>query len=619
MIDSPVIRLVPAACFSLVCAALAQMPKPRFGPVAFEGLAVTTAKHTITLAPTGLPAQIDIKADRHEIPLPKRGARQPSLSAAELRAIGRGAQLRGPLRIEAIIDGKTVVADSASPVRPTLADGTVVATARLAADRLPLELTTRYAADGAVSAALTYGAAGMKLDELALVIELDGAVDTIVPGKPVDDIVHAYRPAEFALPAQPGTAWRNVPPPDAGVAAFPPRELPGIVRHLWVGNGDRGFTWLCEDREGWAVNEGLPTMILTRDDKALVTWRIVFVNTPTTLTAPMTVRFRLLTHPATAKPEDHRRRSWLAWPHGDTVGLPFAVSATPPTQALALLRADSATVWEHSVGFSVLNGPAGGDAISAGLNLADTYPIELFRYLAGTHTGSVVRLCSNASDLCRPGMSPATDRMVIARALLHDIGLDASRLAHLELAAVVAKALHACGYFESDGMTEFIPYWRSEMVARYGETFSSDDPFATTLTDPLGRVYVSAYCRPGGDGKGRRTLFVVANEGDKPVRERFYVSDPNRVFGRQGNSVTAQSLMDRWDFSGIPDESDWRKDRLEKQARSHAGKPDDDCVVLHDLEDDGYVVRQVKKNNLEVYGPLFVAPHSFRLLRGEGE
>ena len=63
--------------------------------------AVQTSKHTLTLAPSGLPEQIEIKADRSELSLEQRQNRAAP-SKVELRAIGRGPQLRAPVRIEAV-------------------------------------------------------------------------------------------------------------------------------------------------------------------------------------------------------------------------------------------------------------------------------------------------------------------------------------------------------------------------------------------------------------------------------------------------------------------------------------------------------------------------------------
>ena len=64
-----------------------------------ERMTVRTPRQVITLDPTGLPAQVEIKADPTELPLDKRHPRV-KVDEALLAAIGRGKQLRAPMRLE---------------------------------------------------------------------------------------------------------------------------------------------------------------------------------------------------------------------------------------------------------------------------------------------------------------------------------------------------------------------------------------------------------------------------------------------------------------------------------------------------------------------------------------
>jgi hypothetical protein len=205
--------------------------------------------------------------------------------------------------------------------------------------------------------------------------------------------------------------------------------------------------------------------------------------------------------------------------------------------------------------------------------------------------------------------------MAIGRALLHDIGVDPSGLGQLAGAANILRALDGFGYFKDDEKTEFLPYWRSGAVVRYGEAFKKTDAFTVTESNPAGRVHVSVFLRPTDSDPARhKALFVVVNEGDKPVREQFYILQPGRCFGGP-NMVTAQSVIRGWDFSGIPGDSDWRQEVLIGSARPDRGSPP---VHLRDLEDNGYVQARSVEGGMEIYGLLYVPARGMRLLVGAG-
>lgn len=602
----------------IAAAAWAGTAEPAPRPTAWDALpeakldgdTIATARHVITLAPTGLPAQIAIQADPRELPPAARNRRAEPLAEADLLAIGRGPQLRAPLRIEVSAEGRQAEAKPVAPAKPEMRDGAVRCEARLAAGPVAIALSLRYERDGALFGAITCGAEKAKVESLTLVADLGGPVDQIIIGQPVAASLRAYEPRHYVLSGEEGLVWGNAP----GEAEKGGPTEPGPVTHLFVGSGDRGFTWLAQSG-GWLVDEKLSAATLTRDQEGRATLRLHLINHAVTVQGEQTLAFALLTHPATFRPAEVRRRAWLAWPvEGEGQPMPLTLEARRGAErsVLPLLRADAATVFESLARHSLLSGVAGGDALSLKRNHAETWPMGLFRYLAGTHTGLVSRLRSNASALSRPGMSPATDRVLLARALLHDIGLDASRLAHLAGAARVLAALERFGLFEGDGDTEFIPYWRSETVARFGERFGSEGAFELAEKNPLARAYVSLYLRPAGRGRARKALIVIANDGPTDVRDQLYVLDPHRVFGG-ANRLERKAVISQYDFSAMGDTTDWGKPGLLGRS-SHRTK-----YVLQDLEDGGIVGQPVAKRGLEAYGPFIHVPaHSFRLLYGTG-
>lgn len=579
---------------------------PAFAQLKLEGLTLDAAKQTWTLAPTGLPAQIVIKAEPAELPMPLRAV---GAKAAEpdLQAIGRGPQLRSPIRLQALIGGQILVAQPAKPVQPVAADGGVNCVTELQAGALRGTLRLQYGADGAMTAEFTYGGQNVDVEKLELVLELAGACDTIIPGLPVAADGKAQPPAAYTLGTAEGIAWKNLP--DNAEAKLP--AYPGVLTHCFLGSGDRGFTWLAADATGFAVDAKLPTVLVERDKAGQLTWRLALVNTPTKMKDARTAKFALLVSPARAKVAGRRQAQWK--PFAGVAATPALAWAGRPA-ALDLVRADCATVHEAHAVRALLAGPAGGDALTAAATLADAYPMPLFRYLAAPQTGLTAQLRTNAAALAGPGASPACDRMALGRALLHDIGVDVSGLGHRAAVANLLRALDAFGYFKDDGKTEFLPYWRAGASVRYGEAFTKGGTFEVTEENPVARAYVSVYLRPAAkDPSKTQALFVVVNESDKPLREQFYLLQPQRLFGG-GNVLSAGAIIEGWDFSRIPEDSDWRKGVM----IGSAGNREKPHLFLRDVEDDGFMQASSTGGGMEIYGKLFIPARGFRVLFGSG-
>jgi hypothetical protein len=352
--------------------------------------------------------------------------------------------------------------------------------------------------------------------------------------------------------------------------------------------------------------------LLENDEAGRVTWRMRFINRTTRLSGTKDVKFAVLLHPASNKPADARRRAWLE-PADDT-----ATATAPLTVAsrgqladnTQPLRADAAATFEAFGASAVLEGPAGGRAVSATQDNAATYPLGLFRYLACTHTGLSARVVPETIRQVRPGGDRRADRIVLGRALLHDIGVDVATLAHLADAARLLSALDEFGYFEDN--VEFVPYWRSGSLVRYGEVAEAAEAFDVTEEGAQGRTYVSVFRRPFEE-RGRRgyqAMMVIVNERDQPARERLYLLDSQRLLGGPTASTVA-TIMGTYDAAGIPDDSDWNKRKW--PGRNGSRK------ALRDLEDRGAVIdSEAKGQTAEMFGPLFIPPHDFRIVYGYG-
>jgi hypothetical protein len=401
--------------------------------------------------------------------------------------------------------------------------------------------------------------------------------------------------------------WSNAPEKDA-----PGLPAPGPVRFAFVGWGDGGFS-LRSSGEQWQVDPARPTMTLRRDEAGNLAWHLLLVNHAAELVPDRAVELALQVHPRRRRPAAARRLSWLAWePEGDVA----AHAGLEPR------------------GHALLSGRRGGAAGSAEATLADAWPLPLWRFLAGTHTGTLARLATDAAELVRPGGPRDADRMALGRALLHDVGLDVSTLTHRLEAAKLLRTLHEFGFFADDGAGEFVPYWRSEAYVRYGEDFQAqaEDSFATTQADPMARVHVSLLRRPAGNGT-HQVLFFVVNEGPEPVREQFYVLDAPALFGehrgrgnrRAGNHLTRGAVAARWPDHGVP-ESDWdgRPPAVGVNTKDERAKAILSLCLL-DLVDDGIVAwgkmksEQVRRvGQQEVYGILHVPARGMRVLYATG-
>ncbi len=547
----------------------------------------------VTAGAGGLPDQIAIAAAPWELPLQSRGASDEAQTAV-LTRIGRGPQLRAPVRLEVVRNGQTEAAVAAGAATR---DGET-AKGRLKAGPTTIDVAAR-GTGGTLELALTYG--GGSVDSLALVFELAGTVDFALAGAPKPGL----SPQSLALKAGEGLVWSC-----AG----------GVPTHLFVGSGDRGWTVLGGDAAGWRVKPDAPVSTLTRGADGTVTWRLFLVNAPGKLEGTKTAALTLLTHPQRQKPDDWRRQAWLAWPPTAEQGA--AAPALTQAEFLAfkagpaVLRADAASAYEPFCGYAVLAEASGGDAVDAQQDVIVRYPAALFRYLAGTHAGQVRRIEGNSATLTGAGANRTLDRTLLGRALVNDIGVDAARLAHLADGARVLGILERFGAFEADGETEVIPWWRTAGVIRFGEGASADDVFSFVPgeDDPASRVRVAVYRRPLRKGaKETHSLVVLFNENEARVRDQLYVLNPELVFG--GNNVLKDiEVATSYPFSRMPDNNDWSKASvvLENRMRTDA--------VMRDEEDGGVVRRVAAKDGIETYGPMIsIGGRDFRIFYGRGK
>ena len=586
-----------------------------FDPIELDGRVLRTTRHRITVAESGLPAQIYIEAQPHELPLEMRGQ---EVAENVLRNLGRGPQLRKPVRLEATIDGapaETKVTRAAEVVDQN--DAEVTYRSKLQLGPVGLDLTVNYQFDGGFVAEITYRGGGNTIDSFDLKMDVDGPVSLAWAGPRVGKKgIEAVAGLDPVLPPDTEkTVWKSV------------EEMKTINRggtfvpFLLFGSPDRSFTWICDDSGGWMLDESEPAMTISRDKAGDVTWSASFVNHTVKATGKRTVRFALLTHPARRRPTDFRRRQWVNWPtDARQESLQPGLLTVKKREKLLrqaarsgrnrVLSAMTGGSMEASARYMKMEGGSGGVVPSAEQDNLDTFPAGLFSVFAGTSTGLMTRIASNVREKIPAGAAPRYDRQILGRALVHDIGAGLKGLSQPAHYSRLLRVLAEFGFFE-DEKTEIIPYWRNGRAVRYGEEFTRGGAFELSRENPAAGVYVTVYRRPHGDG-GFKAIFVIMNERDNPVRERLYVMDPARIFGTR-NGLTAPAITRMTDFAGVPDDSDWRQSRI---ARRMGGRGDP-AYALMDLEDHGVVLYSDSKGqDANIYGPLFVRAHDYRIVYG---
>ncbi|MCZ7649469.1 MAG: DUF6067 family protein [Planctomycetota bacterium] len=279
-----------------------------FTPIEVEGAKLKLFKHEVEVAPSGLPAQIVTRPDPRELPLELRGAKQAPPEAL-LTAIGRGPQLRAPVRFEAVVKGQRIPAEVVEPaklVRQWKSEAEYAA--KLKAGPLDLELVAQYDCDGSLTAKLAYGAAQpVEVEGLELVMDVAGPIDLRVGG------LYGMLPSsglELILPRDEGVVWDSAKNEYMeGLELYYSRFCP----FLFFGSGDRGFTWLCDSDRGWTLDRAGSSMTLERNAQGEVTWRVKFVNHAARIEGKREIEFCILTHPAKPKEEGYRRVQWLDW------------------------------------------------------------------------------------------------------------------------------------------------------------------------------------------------------------------------------------------------------------------------------------------------------------------
>ena len=271
-------------------------------------------KHRYTIAPTGLPAQLYIKPETRDLTLEMRqGKVEPT--EEYLISVGRGPQLRQPMRLVATIDGKQVEAEVVEPAKVVRQwKSEIVYASKLKLGPVEVTLQAQYDCDGSMHMDLTYGSDNAAvIERLELVTDTTGPYDLIAPALQGGGMA-GVDVWESTLRPDPGVVWdtANVRAPELLASKF--------VNFMFFGSGDHGFSWLAQTDRGWVLDKTGSSMRLERNDAGEVSWFVTFVNHEANVEGRRNIRFIINPHPMKPKPENYRDWAWFyrgdMWAHG---------------------------------------------------------------------------------------------------------------------------------------------------------------------------------------------------------------------------------------------------------------------------------------------------------------
>ena len=273
-----------------------------------------TLKHVFTVDPSGLPGQISIKPDgKREFPLEMRDGKKP-VDDATMRWIGRGPQLRAPLRFEAVIGGKRVPATVTAPAKVVRQwKSEIEYASELAAGPVKFAVRTEYDCNGAMFCTFTYSAAEpVTVDALEMLMDVAGLVDIKLTsagtatgnlGMSGADVSNCW------VPEGKGVVWDSA----QDKSARPDLFYSCFIPYFWFGSADRGWTFFCDSDRNWSLPMYGSAMAIERNDKGEASWRLKFFSKPATVKDAKDITFTILTHPQKSKPENAPWHAWNSW------------------------------------------------------------------------------------------------------------------------------------------------------------------------------------------------------------------------------------------------------------------------------------------------------------------
>ncbi len=198
-------------------------------------------------------------------------------------------QLSGPMRLEALIDGRQVTLAAQAPRIVKSSPAEVELAGDATAPNLKVSTNTRVEFDGFVWNAMTIQPTTANVGRLSLVVtmpESEAPFFVTTSGgwsSYFGDTPQQWDSRESSLPSMTGN----------------------FVPYVFLTDSERGFSWFADNEKGWRLDPALPTQELRRQNGA-VTLRIHFINKPGPIPQPMTIQYGWMVTPQKPQPKGWR-------------------------------------------------------------------------------------------------------------------------------------------------------------------------------------------------------------------------------------------------------------------------------------------------------------------------
>ena len=235
-----------------------------------------------------IPPWTPMKWSNGQISMWNKTYRLNGLGLAEKIVNDGSAQLSGPMRMIAVVDGREVAVDAGRPrlTRQTEAGFDLAGSAKIAG--LTLDVKTRVEFDGFVLNTMKLSGRG-KLDKLSLVVTMPAEeAPCFVTTSGGWSAYHGWTPDRW----------------DSRETALG-SMIGNFVPYVFLTDSERGFCWFADSDKGWILDPDAATCEMKREG-GVVTFRVNFVTRPSAIDTPTTMTYGWAVTPQKPQPKGWR-------------------------------------------------------------------------------------------------------------------------------------------------------------------------------------------------------------------------------------------------------------------------------------------------------------------------
>ncbi|MGA2621077.1 MAG: glycoside hydrolase domain-containing protein [Thermoguttaceae bacterium] len=263
-------------------------------PVALKGYQFEWLPNSIGISDRAIPPWTPVRVQAGTVEMWNKRYRLDGLGLAREITNAGAPQLRGPMRLVALIDGRETALAASEPklVRSTAAYAELEGSARAAG--LQVQVDTRVEFDGCVLNTMRLSPqAAVNLDRLSLVVTMPKAE------------APCFVTTAGGWSSTFGWTPRRWDSRETSTGALRGNFVPFVL----LTDSDRGFCWFADNEQGWILDPRQPTLELDSNEQT-VTFRANFVTRPGLVERPTTLRYGWIVTPQ--KPQPAGWRTWKA-------------------------------------------------------------------------------------------------------------------------------------------------------------------------------------------------------------------------------------------------------------------------------------------------------------------